>query len=140
MTSDCRCRLLPKACSHSTLILISISGACGENNVESDFIVALNAIQFGTGYPGPNCFKTITMKYNGKVATAKIMDMVYFFSRPHLRQQERSSDIVPRMPIRCTRPFAWSVPRVFCRRCWCHLRRVAFRRGERILWEERGWQ
>ncbi|KAF9036690.1 hypothetical protein BJ165DRAFT_1604319 [Panaeolus papilionaceus] len=50
-------------------------GACGKVNVESDFIVALNAEQFGSGYPGPNCEKTITMTYNGKTATAKIMDM-----------------------------------------------------------------
>ncbi|EAU88104.2 hypothetical protein CC1G_11527 [Coprinopsis cinerea okayama7 len=49
-------------------------GACGEWNVESDFIVALNAEQFGSGYPGPHCGKTITLRYNGKTAQAKIMD------------------------------------------------------------------
>ncbi|KAF5386808.1 hypothetical protein D9615_001859 [Tricholomella constricta] len=43
-------------------------GACGKYNVESDFIVALNTPQYGGGYPGPNCFKTITMTYNGKTA------------------------------------------------------------------------
>jgi hypothetical protein len=49
-------------------------GACGKYNVESDFIVALNTPQYGGGYPGPNCFKTITMTYNGKTTQATIMD------------------------------------------------------------------
>ncbi|KAG5728346.1 Allergen Asp f 7 [Termitomyces sp. T112] len=49
-------------------------GACGKTNVPSDFIVALNSAQFGGGYPGPHCFETITMTYNGKTATATIMD------------------------------------------------------------------
>ncbi|KAG6821179.1 hypothetical protein H0H93_005399 [Arthromyces matolae] len=49
-------------------------GACGKNNVASDFIVALNSAQFGSGYPGPYCFKTITMSYNGKSTQATIMD------------------------------------------------------------------
>jgi hypothetical protein len=81
MTPDCGCRSCPLACksAYSFFFLFScFSGACGETNVESDFIVALNAFQFGTGYPGPNCFKTITMKYNGKKVIARIMDMVCF--------------------------------------------------------------
>ncbi|KAG6821178.1 hypothetical protein H0H93_005398 [Arthromyces matolae] len=49
-------------------------GACGKYNVPSDYIVALNSAQYGGGYPGPNCFKTITMTYNGKTAQATIMD------------------------------------------------------------------
>ncbi|KAH0584305.1 Allergen Asp f 7 [Termitomyces sp. J132] len=49
-------------------------GACGKYNVASDFIVALNSAQYGGGYPGPYCFKQITMTYNGKTATATIMD------------------------------------------------------------------
>ena len=65
-------------------------GACGEYkrvyaslfasrhmltySVESDFIVALNTAQYGGGYPGPNCFKSITISYGGKTAQAKIMD------------------------------------------------------------------
>ncbi|KAF5387110.1 hypothetical protein D9615_001860 [Tricholomella constricta] len=49
-------------------------GACGKHNVESDFIVALNSAQYGGGYPGPQCFKTITMTFNGKTAQATIMD------------------------------------------------------------------
>jgi hypothetical protein len=40
----------------------------------SDFIVALNAPQYGNGYPGPNCFKQIQISANGKTATATIMD------------------------------------------------------------------
>lgn len=49
-------------------------GACGQFNVQSDFIVALNTAQFGDGYPGPNCFKQIIMTYNGQTTTATIMD------------------------------------------------------------------
>jgi hypothetical protein len=49
-------------------------GACGKTNVASDFIVALNTPQYGGGYPGPNCFKTITMTYNGKTTQATVMD------------------------------------------------------------------
>jgi hypothetical protein len=49
-------------------------GACGKSNIASDFIVALNTAQFGSGYPGPHCFKMITMNYNGKTAQAQIMD------------------------------------------------------------------
>jgi len=49
-------------------------GACGKTNIASDFIVALNSAQYGGGYPGPSCFKTITMTYNGKTTQATIMD------------------------------------------------------------------
>jgi len=49
-------------------------GACGKHNVASDFIVALNTPQYGGGYPGPHCFKTIVMQYNGKTTEATIMD------------------------------------------------------------------
>lgn len=49
-------------------------GACGEVSTDSDFIVALNAPQYGDGYPGTNCFKQIQISANGKTATAKIMD------------------------------------------------------------------
>jgi hypothetical protein len=49
-------------------------GACGDWNVASDFIVALNTPQYGYGSPGPQCFKMITMSYNGKTTTAQIMD------------------------------------------------------------------
>jgi len=50
-------------------------GACGTVNSNSDFIVALNAEDFGGGYPGVHCGKTITMTYGGKTTQATIMDM-----------------------------------------------------------------
>ncbi|EPQ58739.1 hypothetical protein GLOTRDRAFT_35963 [Gloeophyllum trabeum ATCC 11539] len=49
-------------------------GACGQTNVPSDFIVALNSPMYGDGYPGPNCFKSITITANGKTTQATIMD------------------------------------------------------------------
>ncbi|OJA11929.1 hypothetical protein AZE42_06373 [Rhizopogon vesiculosus] len=49
-------------------------GACGDTNVASDFIVALNVEQYGSGYPGPECFLSITISYGGKTAQATIMD------------------------------------------------------------------
>ncbi|KAG0698631.1 hypothetical protein DFH29DRAFT_810081 [Suillus ampliporus] len=49
-------------------------GACGQYNYPGDFIVALNVAQCGIGYPGPQCFKTITISYGGKTAQATIMD------------------------------------------------------------------
>ncbi|KAG6335158.1 hypothetical protein ID866_3942 [Astraeus odoratus] len=49
-------------------------GACGQTNVASDFIVALNVEQYGSGYPGPYCFQSITISYGGKTAQATIMD------------------------------------------------------------------
>jgi hypothetical protein len=38
--------------------------------------VALNVEQYGSGYPGPQCFKSITIQYGGKTAQATIMDEV----------------------------------------------------------------
>ncbi|KIJ34615.1 hypothetical protein M422DRAFT_782773 [Sphaerobolus stellatus SS14] len=50
-------------------------GACGQYNAPGDFIVALNSAQFaGSGYPGPNCFKPITISAFGKTAQAVIVD------------------------------------------------------------------
>ncbi|KAM6500846.1 RlpA-like double-psi beta-barrel-containing domain containing protein [Amanita muscaria] len=49
-------------------------GACGKNSQPGDFMVALNSAQYGGGYPGPNCFKSITMIANGKTTTAVILD------------------------------------------------------------------
>ncbi|KAG6914268.1 hypothetical protein DXG01_001352 [Tephrocybe rancida] len=46
-------------------------GACGQNNVGSDFVVALNGIQYGTG---AHCMKQIVMTYNGKSTNATIVD------------------------------------------------------------------
>ncbi|KAH9065085.1 RlpA-like double-psi beta-barrel-protein domain-containing protein-containing protein [Lactarius deliciosus] len=47
------------------------TGACGHFNQPSDFIVALNADQYGSG---GNCGKTITITYGGKSTQAVIMD------------------------------------------------------------------
>ncbi|KIJ69350.1 hypothetical protein HYDPIDRAFT_24193 [Hydnomerulius pinastri MD-312] len=49
-------------------------GACGKYNSRDDFIVALNAPQYGGGYPGPQCFKSITISFGGKQTQATIMD------------------------------------------------------------------
>lgn len=49
-------------------------GACGQYSSPGDFIVALNVAQYGGGYPGPQCFKSITISYGGKTAQATIMD------------------------------------------------------------------
>ncbi|KIJ67209.1 hypothetical protein HYDPIDRAFT_165904 [Hydnomerulius pinastri MD-312] len=49
-------------------------GACGVWNNRNDPIVALNVAQFGAGYPGPYCFKTITISFGGKTAQATITD------------------------------------------------------------------
>ncbi|KAK1229638.1 hypothetical protein PQX77_007273 [Marasmius sp. AFHP31] len=49
-------------------------GACGGYNKPSDFIVALNSAQYGGGYPGPNCGKSITISYGGKTHEAIIVD------------------------------------------------------------------
>ncbi|CAE6460098.1 unnamed protein product [Rhizoctonia solani] len=49
-------------------------GACGQYSNPGDFIVALNSAQYGGGYPGPNCFKPITICAKGKCVGATIMD------------------------------------------------------------------
>ncbi|KAJ8077831.1 hypothetical protein PM082_002271 [Marasmius tenuissimus] len=49
-------------------------GACGAYNNPSDYIVALNSAQYGGGYPGPNCNKSITISYDGKTHDATIVD------------------------------------------------------------------
>ncbi|KAK1229639.1 hypothetical protein PQX77_007274 [Marasmius sp. AFHP31] len=49
-------------------------GACGGYNNPGDFIVALNSAQYGGGYPGPNCGKSITISYGGKTSIATIVD------------------------------------------------------------------
>ncbi|GAW08454.1 Allergen Asp f 7 [Lentinula edodes] len=46
-------------------------GACGTTNSPSDFIVALNSEQYGSG---GYCYQMITMTYNGKTTTAQITD------------------------------------------------------------------
>lgn len=49
-------------------------GACGDWNNDSDYIVALNSAQYGSGYPGPQCGKQIEISANGKTAIATIKD------------------------------------------------------------------
>ncbi|KAL0579969.1 hypothetical protein V5O48_002053 [Marasmius crinis-equi] len=49
-------------------------GACGGYNNDNDYIVALNSAQYGGGYPGPQCGKSITISYGGKTAEATIRD------------------------------------------------------------------
>ncbi|KAI0062182.1 hypothetical protein BV25DRAFT_1787957, partial [Artomyces pyxidatus] len=39
-----------------------------------DQVVALNSAQFGGGYPGPNCFKMITLTVGSKSTQAQIVD------------------------------------------------------------------
>ena len=38
--------------------------------------MALNVEQFGSGYPGPYCFQTVTISYNGQTVNATITDKV----------------------------------------------------------------
>ncbi|WVF72245.1 hypothetical protein IAT40_007057 [Kwoniella sp. CBS 6097] len=49
-------------------------GACGWHNSPGDFIVAQNSAQYGGGYPGPNCGRSITISYGGKQVSATIAD------------------------------------------------------------------
>ncbi|GBE86781.1 hypothetical protein SCP_1000230 [Sparassis crispa] len=48
--------------------------ACGPIN--SNFFVALDASQFGTGFPGPNCNVPITVQVGSHSMTAVILDVV----------------------------------------------------------------
>lgn len=61
---------LPRACPLPGL------GACGQYNHEPDFVVALNSAQYGGGYPGPECFKYITITGGSRngYAVAQIVD------------------------------------------------------------------
>ncbi|KAJ7487633.1 RlpA-like double-psi beta-barrel-protein domain-containing protein-containing protein [Mycena galericulata] len=47
------------------------SGACGGTNTDSEFVVALNIPQWDNG---ANCYKEITITYNGKTTNAQIVD------------------------------------------------------------------
>ncbi|CAM5336909.1 Papain inhibitor [Streptomyces alboniger] len=49
-------------------------GECGIVNKADDLVVALNAAQFGNGYPGPHCGKKIKITYQGKSVIATIVD------------------------------------------------------------------
>ncbi|KAF8908914.1 hypothetical protein CPB84DRAFT_1843275 [Gymnopilus junonius] len=46
-------------------------GACGKNNVPSDFVVALNSAQYAGG---THCFDTITITVGSKSTSAQIVD------------------------------------------------------------------
>lgn len=48
-------------------------GSCGTTSTESDPVVALAPEQYTAGGDGI-CGKTITINYNGKTATAKVLD------------------------------------------------------------------
>src|ERR1700675_1798098 len=62
--------------------------------------------QFGGGFPGPNCFKTITMTYNGKSTQATIMDEV---------RQTRSTrpSLHPICSALAVPTVVWTCPEVF---------------------------
>ncbi|KIK62544.1 hypothetical protein GYMLUDRAFT_260265 [Collybiopsis luxurians FD-317 M1] len=47
------------------------TGTCGKTNVASDFVVALNVAQYGSGQ---DCFRTINISYGGKSTQAQIVD------------------------------------------------------------------
>ncbi|WVN87150.1 uncharacterized protein L203_102326 [Cryptococcus depauperatus CBS 7841] len=50
-------------------------GACGQHSNDGDFMVALNSAQYGGGYPGPQCFKYITIQMGSKqIGGVQIMD------------------------------------------------------------------
>ncbi|KAH7340333.1 RlpA-like double-psi beta-barrel-protein domain-containing protein-containing protein [Rhizoctonia solani] len=65
---------LQKRFSGTATYYLTGMGACGQYSNPGDFIVALNSAQYGGGYPGPNCFKPITICAKGKCVGATIMD------------------------------------------------------------------
>ncbi|KAN0141281.1 RlpA-like double-psi beta-barrel-protein domain-containing protein-containing protein [Lactarius tabidus] len=48
--------------------------SCGGNFQNSDFVFALDSSLYGSGYPGPNCGRSISLTCNGKTATAVLQD------------------------------------------------------------------
>ncbi|TFK47481.1 plant expansin [Heliocybe sulcata] len=46
-------------------------GACGHNNVPSDYVVALSTADYGNG---GNCGRNIQISYGGKTTTAQVVD------------------------------------------------------------------
>ncbi|KAG8933259.1 hypothetical protein FRC02_012245 [Tulasnella sp. 418] len=67
-------RALQKRFSGTATYYITGLGACGIYNQPGDYIVALNSAQYGGGYPGPQCFKSIRITARGKSAVAQITD------------------------------------------------------------------
>lgn len=51
-----------------------VAGACGRQISDSDFVVALDPIMFGTGNPAPHCGKKVTVTYKGKSIVATVLD------------------------------------------------------------------
>ncbi|KAG1738335.1 uncharacterized protein EDB91DRAFT_1018697, partial [Suillus paluster] len=50
-------------------------GACGQYSSPGDFVYRRpQRPPIGAGFPGPECFKSITITYGGKTAQATIMD------------------------------------------------------------------
>jgi hypothetical protein len=49
-------------------------GACGQTDGPGDDIIALTVQMYGNGYPGPQCFKGVTIECNGKTHNAVIKD------------------------------------------------------------------
>ncbi|BEJ10862.1 hypothetical protein CspHIS471_0102840 [Cutaneotrichosporon sp. HIS471] len=48
---------------------------CGGRGNNEAYIVALNSAQYGSGYPGPQCFKTLTITANGlTVSGVQVVD------------------------------------------------------------------
>jgi hypothetical protein len=64
----------PAASTSKSASITSLRVSVLTSSVESDYIVALNSAQYGGGYPGPNCGRSITISYGGKTAVATIMD------------------------------------------------------------------
>lgn len=50
-------------------------GACGQTSSDSDLMIAMNSDQYGSGYPGPQCFKYLTIEGNGvTVSGVEVLD------------------------------------------------------------------
>lgn len=77
--------------------------------------------QFGDGYPGPNCFKSITVEVDGKQADAVIVDEVRanFTIRRFSLYLISVSYVVYGLPLRWSRFLRGSIQllRAFERRC-----------------------
>ncbi|GAA5848680.1 hypothetical protein JCM8547_004594 [Rhodosporidiobolus lusitaniae] len=68
-------RLAKRGYSGRATFYATGQGACGAWNTDSDYIVALNADQYGDlGAVSKWCFQTITISYGGKSTQAKVMD------------------------------------------------------------------
>lgn len=90
---------------------------------------------FGSGYPGPNCFRTIQISYNGKTATATIQDEVGFVCLLTTPVSYHTPSTVPGMSFRWSR-YDYGALRLLCRsECWCHLCHLVLCRRQQ--WRQR---